>query len=179
VPQQVELYLIEHGGKADPNALYVIEGGGNDILGASGILADSLASKIARGIAESELLLRRAGARNFLIPDLLDVGQLPAAQANASFATAASAATNKDLDLLLGTEALLERVQIRRLDVFSLFHDVRADSSHFGFVNITDPCLNIPFLCADPDHALFWDEEHPTEFGHAFFAVTVEASLAH
>ncbi len=31
-PQQVELYLSQHGGKADPNALYVLEGGGNDIL---------------------------------------------------------------------------------------------------------------------------------------------------
>ena len=33
VPKQVELYLSEHGGKADPKALYIIEGGGNDILG--------------------------------------------------------------------------------------------------------------------------------------------------
>jgi len=32
-------------------------------------------------------------------------------------------------------------------------------------------------VCADPDHTLFWDTYHPTEFGHAFFAVTVEAVL--
>ena len=179
VPQQVELYLTQHGGKADPNALYVIEGGGNDILGANGVSAEALGYQIALGIAESELLLRRAGAKNFLIPDLLDVGQLPAAKANTSFATAASVATNKALELVLGTEELLERVNIHRIDVFSLFHDVAADLTHFGFVDITDPCLTPPLLCADPDHTLFWDEEHPTEFGHAFFAVTVEASLSH
>jgi phospholipase/lecithinase/hemolysin len=178
VPQQVELYLSQHGGKADPNALYIIEGGGDDILNASGVSAQTLANKIALGIAESELLLRRAGARNFLIPDLLDVGQLPAGKANAAFATAASVATNKALDLLLAVESLFERVQIRRLDVFSLFRDVAADATHFGFVDITDPCLTIA-VCSDPDHTLFWDQEHPTEFGHAFFAVTVEASLAH
>jgi|HubBroStandDraft_4_1064222.scaffolds.fasta_scaffold575621_2 hypothetical protein len=34
-------------------------------------------------------------------------------------------------------EELLEPVQIRRLDVFSLFHDVAADATHFGFVDIT------------------------------------------
>lgn len=178
VPQQVELYLTQHGGKADPNAPYVIEGGGDDILEASGVSAKDLGSQIALGIAESELLRRRAGAKNFLIPDLLDVGQLLAAKANASFATAASVATNKALDLVLGIEELLEGVHIHRLDVFSLFHDVAADSTHFGFTDITDPCLN-PGPCGDPDHTLFWDEEHPTELGHAFFAVTVEASLAH
>jgi phospholipase/lecithinase/hemolysin len=37
-------------------------------------------------------------------------------------------------------EELLERVQIRRLDVFSLFHDVAADATHFGFVDIAAPC---------------------------------------
>ena len=178
VPHQVELYLSQHGGHADPKALYVIEGGGNDILGASGVSAEDLGYQIALGIAESERLLRRAGAEKFLIPDLLDVGQLPAARANASFASAATVATNKALDRLLGHEELLERVRIHRLDVFSLFHDVAADSTHFGFTDITDPCLN-PAPCIDPDHTLFWDAEHPTEFGHAFFAVTVEASLGH
>jgi len=59
-----------------------------------------------------------------------------------------------------------------------VFHDVAADATHFGFVGITDPCLTIT-VCPDPDHTLFWDQEHPTEFGHAFFAVTVEASPAH
>jgi outer membrane lipase/esterase len=183
VPQQVEMYLSSlPDGHADPKALYVIEGGGNDILGdlAEGVPAEELAYQIARGITESELLLRRAGAENFLIPDLLDVGQLPAAQLNAVFATAASVATNKALDEFLGHEPPFDRVRIHRLDVFSLFHDIAADSTHFGFTNITTPCLNLgpPLtLCADPDHTLFWDAEHPTEFGHAFFAVTVEASL--
>jgi phospholipase/lecithinase/hemolysin len=178
IPQQVELYLSSQpGGRADSNALYVIEGGGDDILGASGLSAQDLGYQIALGISESELLLRRAGAKNFLIPDLLDVGQLPAAKANAAFASAATVATNKALDLFLGFEEFLQGVRIHRVDVFSLFHDIRAGSTHFGFTDITDPCLN-PVPCSDPDHTLFWDTEHPTEFGHAFFAVAVEASLA-
>ncbi len=64
--------------------------------------------------------------------------------------------------------------------MFSLFHDVAKDSPHFGFTNITTPCLSPTLVvCADPDHTLFLDTEHPTEFGHAFFAVAVEASLSH
>jgi phospholipase/lecithinase/hemolysin len=33
-------------------------------------------------------------------------------------------------------------------------------------------------VCADPDHTLFWDVEHPTVFGHAFFAVLLESRLS-
>jgi outer membrane lipase/esterase len=177
VPQQVGLYLSTHGGKADPNALYVLEGGGNDILGATGVTADRLGFQIATGIAESELLLRRAGAKRFLIPNLFDVGQLPAAAANKSFATAATLATNKYLNQLLGLESFLQGIRILRVDTFTLFRAIAADATHFGFTDITTPCLSPAGVCSDPDHTLYWDAEHPTEFGHAFLAVTVEASL--
>jgi len=77
-------------------------------------------------------------------------------------------------------EELIEGIFIRRIDAFSLFHDIASDPRHFGFVDITDPCFpGVLPVCADPDHTLFWDDEHPTEFGHAFFAVEVEASLGH
>ncbi|WP_263381496.1 SGNH/GDSL hydrolase family protein [Granulicella arctica] len=179
VPQQVALYLSQHGGKADPKALYILEGGGNDILDATSGSPQSLGFQIAIGIAESELLLRQAGAKKFLISTLLDIGQTPAGQLDASFATAASVATNQSLDILLGAEQLIEGIHIRRMDFFGLLHAVAADATHFGFTNITVPCLN-PFtnaVCLDPDHTLFWDAEHPTVFGHAFLAVTVENAL--
>ena len=185
VPQQVETYLSSVHGHADPKALYVIEGGGNDILeaGALGVsgaqAANNLGFQIARSIFESELALRRAGAQNFLIPDLLDVGQLPAATAFVSFASSATVATNEELDRLLEFEEPFGRVLIHRLDVFSLFHDIAADATHFGFTNITVPCLILnPLGCADADHTLFWDAEHLTEFGHSFIAVMVETRLA-
>jgi len=183
VPEQVALYLSQHGGKADPNALYVLEGGGNDIIGnlaVSGASANELGFKIALTISESELALRRAGARNFLIPDLFNVGLLPAAQANPSFADAASVATDKYLDELLAVEGLLEGIRIKRLNVFNLYQAIQTDATHFGFTNVTTPCLNTvtETVCADPDHTLFWDTYHPTVFGHAFFAVTVESVLS-
>ena len=72
-------YLAAHGEKADPNALYVIEGGGNDILDSTELDAHKLACEIAKGLHGIETTLRKAGARSFLIPELIDVGQLPAA----------------------------------------------------------------------------------------------------
>jgi phospholipase/lecithinase/hemolysin len=180
VPDQVVEYLQAHGGKADPHALYILEGGGNDILNATGGSPAVLGLKIAAGLAGSELLLRQAGAKNFLIPDLLNVALLPAGQANASFASAASLATNQSLDKLLQLEELLQGINIYRLPVFALFQSIAADATHFGFTNITQPCLNptTGAPCADPDHTLFWDEEHPTEFGHSFFAVLVVSRLS-
>ena len=177
VPQQVELYLSQHGGKADPNALYVIEGGGNDILDATGGSPDALGFQIATAIAESELLLRRAGAKRFVIPNLFDVGLIPAGQANAAFDHTAVLAANKYLNELLALEQLLEGIHILRLDVFSLLNSLEADPTHYGFTNITSPCLTTT-ICSDPDHTFFWDTHHPTVFGFDLFATTMEVVLA-
>jgi phospholipase/lecithinase/hemolysin len=185
VPQQVALYLQSVANKADPNGLYIIEGGGNDILNTASSSPQELGFQIALGISDSEILLRRAGARHFLIPNLFNVGLLPAASGSSAFATAATNATNKSLNDLLALDDLLEGVHIVRLDVFSLESAVVADPAHFGFTNITTPCTSLPSIlnpspavCSDPDHTFFWDMEHPTEFGHAFFAVTVENTFA-
>jgi phospholipase/lecithinase/hemolysin len=177
VPQQVELYLSQHGGKADPNALYIIEGGGNDILGTTTGTPNGLAYQIAAGIAQSELLLRQAGARHFVIPNLFNVGILPAAAGNTAFSTAASSETNKFVNQFLGAEQALQGIHILRMDVFSLMNAVGTDPTHFGFIDVMDPCLTT-VLCADPDHTFFWDSHHPTVFGHSFFAVTLENVLA-
>ncbi len=120
VPRQVALYLESTGGKADPNALYIIEGGGNDILNATSGTPQQLGFEIALGISASELLLRHAGAKYFLIPNLYNVGLLPAAAGNAAFATAATNATNQSLNNQLALESLLEGTHIVRLDPFSL-----------------------------------------------------------
>jgi outer membrane lipase/esterase len=177
VPQQVEMYLAANGGKADPKALYILEGGGNDILNTTTGSPEALAFQIALGIADSELALRRAGARHFLVPNLFNVGLLPAGQANAAFDAQASNAVNQYLNEMLGVEQLLEGIHILRIDVFSLMNSIGTDPTHFGFSDITDPCLTTA-LCADPDHTYFWDTHHPTEFGHGYFAVATENVLA-
>jgi phospholipase/lecithinase/hemolysin len=177
VLEQVESYLSQHKGKADPNALYILEGGGNDILDTTTGAPEALGLHIAEGLAYNELLLREAGAKHFVIPDLFNVGLLPAAAGNVSFATKASTVANQSLDELLAFEQLLEGIHIVRMNVFSLLNAVVTDPTHFGFTDITHPCL-APGVCADPDHTFFWDTHHPTEFGHSFFAVTLENVLA-
>ena len=177
IPEQVGIYLLQHGGKADPNALYILEGGGNDILDTTSGSPEVLGAEIAEGIAASELLLRKAGARHFVIPGLFNVGILPAAAGNMAFAKAASDTADTRLDELLAFEDLFEGIHIIRMNVFTLFNAIEIAPTHFGFTNVTDPCFTT-VVCADPDHTLFWDTHHPTVFGHAFFAVTLENVLA-
>ncbi len=184
VPHQVLQYLAQHGGKADPNALYVLEGGGNDIIDATGGSPQQLAFRIATGTEASEILLRRAGARNFLIPELFDLATVPEGHANAAFNTAASIATNKFLHELLELDTLDPRIHITFLNSFDLFKAVETAPTHFGFTNVTDACV-VPTsettfnICADPVHYMFWDDIHPTVFMHSFIAVSVLSLYSH
>jgi phospholipase/lecithinase/hemolysin len=180
VPHQVQAYLLAHGGKADPNALYVLEGGGNDIIDALGTGSpQALGFQIALGTASNERLLRAAGARNFLIPNIFNLAIVPEGHAFAAFNTAAALAANKALSQLLFFEELDPRIHISNLNAFDLFNAIVDDATHFGFTDIVDPCFNGVTVCADQAHTLFWDDIHPTVFGHSFLAVTVEALYSH
>jgi phospholipase/lecithinase/hemolysin len=184
VPHQVLQYLAQHGGKADPNALYIIEGGGNDIIDATGGSPQQLAFHIANGIEASEILLRQAGARNFLVPLLFDLATVPEGHTNAAFNTAASLATNKLVREALQLDMLDPRIHITLLNSFDLFKSVETESNHFGFTNVTDACV-VPTsettfnVCADPVHFMFWDDIHPTVFMHSFIAVSVLSLYSH
>jgi hypothetical protein len=102
----------------------------NDILDTTTGSPQTLGKNIAQGLAASELLLRRAGAKHFVIPDLFNVVLLPAAAGNVSFTTAASAATDKALDELLAIAQYLEGVHIIRLNAFSLLNAIETDPTH-------------------------------------------------
>jgi phospholipase/lecithinase/hemolysin len=176
VPEQVALYLQQHNGKADPRALYIVTGGGNDILNATaGTSPQQLGAEIAFGLAASVELLERAGARYLLVPTFFDVGRLPAARLTgiSSFATATSLVVNQQLNFWLLLEAFAPQTRIYRSDDYAWEQALFTDSSHFGFNDVTDPCLvttPTPSLCANPYVNLFWDVDHPTLFGHAMIA---------
>ena len=177
VPSQVDLYLAKHQGKADPNALYVIEGGGNDILDATSGSPTELGFEIGAELASIEAQLRNAGARHFLIPSLFNVGLLPAGRARGSFDSQAVIAANNELAQLLALETAQGGMDIFSPDIYALGNAIATDPTHFGFNDVVNPCLNTVTgtVCADPAHTLFWDEDHPTTFGHAFLTVASEA----
>jgi cholinesterase len=171
---------------ADLRALYVVWGGGNDLRGALG--ATDPHAVVANAVAALGGIigdLAAAGAVEFLVPNLPDLGRVPAFRrddpAAAEAASALAAAFNKGLERILRR---LEasgggEIRIRRLDVFRLLEEVVADPEAAGFDDIAEPCLPRGGSgrlegCDEPDRFLFWDGLHPTAAAHARLA---EAAL--
>lgn len=179
VPEQVGLYLIERGGKADPNALYILSGGGNDILAATGGSPDRLGLEMAAALATSVRNLHFAGARHIYLSGIPDVSLLPAAQPIAAFAHQVAVAGNAALKDLILPEQRLFGSHIIFANALAVPEQFKNDPTHSDFNNIITPCLDASTntICADPDHTLFWDAEHPTAFGHSILAASAEALL--
>jgi phospholipase/lecithinase/hemolysin len=183
LPAQVDAFLQDAAGVARPEALYVIEMGGNDIRdaivaypnGSGPILQDAVVS-IANNIAR----LYSAGARNFVVWRAPDVGVTPAIRAldrvrpgAKILATALTQAFNAGLDGAVAQLRTLPGITIARLDALRLLNDIVATPAAFGLTETATPCLTPsvrPFTCGTPDEYLFWDGIHPTSATHAIIA---------
>ncbi len=156
---------------ADANGLYVVYAGANDYLGGGETNPANPVSNLSQAITS----LFNIGARNFLIPNLPDLGNTPV---GLSLGTAGSnglnlltAGHNFGLSNALdGLNKSLSGINIIPVDVNSLLKD--AINGKLGFTNVTDSCLtnfdiqNPPDfdfnICDNPDKYLFWDNLHPT-----------------
>jgi outer membrane lipase/esterase len=176
---QVTSYLLTVLGRADPKALYVIWGGANDIFDTTS--PSTLPSSFASATVGLVKLLKSAGAKNFLIPNIPDLGVTPeAAEAgDAAAETALTEALNAALTNALASSSLKSGITIYRLPVFRSIDVLVESATHFNFTNVVDPCISGvgSTVCANPDHTLFWDDFHPTSFGHAMLAIQAEALL--
>lgn len=122
-------YLAEFG-SADRNALYYINGGGNNVI--QGLMTDfatatASASELVAGVAA----LQQAGARYIVVSDLPDVGNTPLGLISGQRASmsAITAVFNQELDRQL-TEL---GGSILRLNFNDLLSEVYADLGAFGF----------------------------------------------
>jgi phospholipase/lecithinase/hemolysin len=166
---QADLYL--RSAKPAGRTLYVVYGGGNDLLGAIG--AADARSAVARAVTPLKTIisdLERHGAADVLVPNLPDVGITPAVRARGEGALAQARVLthefNAALDEALRAFAGSARLRIQRLDVYAMGERVRADPTAFGFSNITTGCNGMS-AC---DGHLFWDDVHPTSRAHAHLA---------
>ena len=179
---QVGLYTTALAGrKSRPDALYVVWSGSNDYL--QNITHDPYV--VVGNIATAINSLYATGAREFLVPNLSDLGGAPLvkAQGGAALFTALSKNHNALLASTLNTlSRSLPGVKIVQLDVFAL-GQVLVSS---GLVNSEVPALAFlspgpgavdclfrnPSTCVDVTQLgfvapfLYWDVLHPTTMVH-------------
>jgi phospholipase/lecithinase/hemolysin len=187
------------GGVSDPaHSLYTLWSGANDYLmaGSGGIPAPPDPVAIVGNVRSSIQQLYNLGARNFLVPTLPDLGDIPivalggdSARASASFISL----THNNLlkSTLQDLLAIDPGIRIYAPDIFSLFEAIFADPAAFGFTHATTElgpasgCLILPpHVCTalptgfDGLGYPIWDEEHPTQKMHALIAQTALAAEA-
>jgi len=164
------------GGSADPDALYIVWGGGNDMRDATST------SQAAPAVANLEQHVRDLvglGAQYVLMPNLPNLGRTPesiaAGQSAVELAQSISLAFNDELSQAIdGLDDELS-IDIFELDVFTFMEALAGDGQAFGFTNVTVPCGDVDGPCIGD---LFWDEIHPTTAAHALLGHTALASLA-
>jgi len=176
--------LIGSLGSLPSDALYVVWGGGNDVREAAtvanpnAVISDSL-NNITSIIAS----LQMAGANDFLVPNLPDIGITPAATALGPAAIAGlsqlSSGFNMGLtSVVAGLEANLG-VNIIDLDIESLVNNVVNSPSDFGFNNVSDACIVLGGAdCGSADNYLFWDGIHPTAAAHRIIAASALTAVS-
>jgi outer membrane lipase/esterase len=164
--------------------LFTVMGGATDLLDAidsSDSAADkALAATTAAGnIAAGVQALYDDGARNILVANLPDLGQVPRYlnTANQTQATTLSATFDTALAADLAAVAASPGLHLYGLDLHSLFEQAISDPAAFGLSNVTDPAytgdsdyVGNGTAVADPSGYLFWDSLHPTTVGHDLMA---------
>lgn len=183
---QVNMYLGGHGGIASSSALYVLEGGGNDArdvlltaLGGGNPFAQMQA--YANNVASMLTSLSLAGADQFLLWNIPDIGKIPAIAAQGPGAQAAASQLVALMNgMLLQTLATLSSGitdGLHLFDAYAAFNDIIGNPGNYGLTDVTTPCGMSPQCIADPQDTFFWDGIHPTTVGHAIMAGLVEAQL--
>ncbi len=146
--------------------LFVVWGGANDILQAT--TQAQVTAAAAQDVANVQALIT-AGATDFIVPNLPPLGAIPRLNGNATVAATATAATlGYNTAVAAGVAGLPasnpgKTLHLYTLDNFSLFNSILATPSVFGFVNDTQMSQ---YQLVNPDTYLFWDDLHPTTYGH-------------
>ena len=201
IATQVTEFLAR--GPADPNALYAVWGGANDVffnLGAfsGGAITQAELQTNVLGAATAEIQqigrLRAAGAQYILVFSIPNIGAAPAFAGSSTAASITALVAGYNTTLFTGLAGAGMRVI--PVDAFSFFNEVLANPAAYGFTNTTGiACGAFPpvttaqtansLFCytgnltapnADRTH-LFADGVHPTSASHAILAQFVESLI--
>lgn len=184
ITTQIQRFLAK--GPADPNALYTVWGGANDLfvqLAAAGggtitpAEAQANVATAATDLVRQVATLHAGGAKYIIVINLPDIGKTPSGAASGQVGTVSALSGFYNSTLDAGLNQL--HIDVIKVNLFGLFNEVIASPSTFGFTNVTTPaCTVASLLCTSstlvapnaPQTFLFADGVHPTTAGHALIA---------
>lgn len=179
---QLGLYLANN--SVDPNALYTVWGGANDLFS----ITDPTAAPATIGQAVTAEVgivsqLESAGAKYVMVATVPDIGLTPSYALNGIGALGTQLTTAYN-DALFGGLAS-QGLRVIPLDTFHLLQEIVSNPGVYGFVNATTPaCLPVPpatepssltcspanYAAADVSGYVFADGVHPTTTAHEVLA---------
>ena len=172
VGTQIAMYLSTN--TPTSGELFTIWAGANNLL--IGNQTNPLVP--AQDIANEITTLAQAGAKQFLVPNLPLLGEIPAASGYTAAQQQALNAWSIGFNQALQSEATMLSaslgVQIHLVNIQGLFQQVLANPANFGFTNVTGSAINSSL---NGNGYLFWDQEHPTTAADALIAEVAAQSV--
>lgn len=181
---QTANYLASAGGRADPNALYTVWGGANDLFAVAGgapaqaTIAAAVTAQI--GVVGS---LQTAGARYVLVPTIPDLGVTPQFRAGGAAQQAAGTQLSTTYNTALFGGLSAAGLRIIPLDTFHLLQEIVANPDPYGIANVTGTACNpqitaSSLTCSPANYATadapytyaFADGVHPSLRSHEILA---------
>ena len=176
---QVRQFLNSTGNVAPSDALYIIAGGANDAFAAmrgmgptpsqAAIMAVVSQTSAQYAIDMGILVdtLQAAGARNFVVGNVPDLGKTPfllvsGAQAS-SLATLLSSNMNQALDYRMASET-----GVITYSGFNFTNKLIASPADYGLSNVSNACATD--VCINASQYMFWDGIHLTAVANALLA---------
>jgi outer membrane lipase/esterase len=203
VAGQVTALIAANGGHLDSGALYIIQGGPNDIFYHAGLagagLESSTAAQTAVGVAATDFLgqiakMHAAGARYIVVMNLPDMGRTPAGAASGAAGIAALTGLSVQVfnaSLNIGLNSL--GFDVIPANVQGFFGEILANPGLYGITNTTGvACTSVvsgsvsSLACTPntlvnataPSTYLFADGVHPTTAAHKLTAQYLASIIA-
>jgi outer membrane lipase/esterase len=186
LPAQLGMLNQKAGPAVDPNGLYFVWSGANDVrdLFKAGDFSSTSRDLVIDALGSFVSTLYQQGARSFLLPLLPDLGLTPEGQASGAASLLSGYSLGFNTALKAEYQSLnLAGAQLTVFDTLVAQRNLVADAAALGFTHgVNEPCFTgyvgeagTQCSAASESSYIFWDKVHPTTATHAILGAEMAA----